>query len=96
MPASVRPLVSSKSSYGVATVSRSDKIRARGGAPPRGHGMLPRAIRVGPNEGDTKIGGGVIREFIWSNYAKSGVYLIFRLKFRGFIITPRILGLKIR
>ena len=58
MPASVRPLVSSKSSYGVATVSRSDKIRARGGAPPRGHGMLPRAIRVGPNEGDTKIGGG--------------------------------------
>jgi len=25
---------------------------------------LPRAIRVGPNEGDTKIGRGVIREFI--------------------------------
>ena len=27
---------------------------------------LPRAIRVGPNEGDTKMGGGFIREFIQS------------------------------
>jgi len=45
--------------YGVATVSRINKIRARGG-----EAKLPRAIRVGPNEGDTNIGVGVIREFI--------------------------------
>jgi len=46
--------------YGVATVSRINKIGARGGKAPK----LPRAIRVGPNERDTKFGGGVIREFL--------------------------------
>jgi len=62
---------------------------------------LPRAIRVGPNQGE-KIWGGVIREFIQSFYPIPGVHLIFRLKFRGFIgdkknpneMNPRNLSLK--
>ena len=46
--------------------------------------QLPRAMRVGPNEAPTRFGPQIpgFMRFLDSN---SGVYAIFRLKFRGFI-----------
>jgi len=49
---------------------------------------LPRAIRVGPNEGDTKIGGGFIREFIQSFGPKIRGLSDFQTKFR-WLISPQ-------
>jgi len=63
---------------------------------------LPRAIRVGPNEGDSKIGVDLSGSLSSLIIQIPGVYLIFRLKFRGSsqinVISdkPPNLGLKIR
>ena len=63
---------------------------------------LPRAIRVGPNEGDSKIGVDLSGSLSSLIIQIPGGYLIFRLKFRGSsqinVISdkPPNLGLKIR